>query len=105
MSFFRSRVFVACVASTVTAIVVGGVSWAVIPDSANGTITACYPTSGTNKGALRVIDYQAGQRCATGEAALQWQRNQLRWRGVWSSTASYAANDAVQYNGSAIWRN
>lgn len=81
---------------------VGGTfAWAAIPDSTTGTITACYPTSGATKGALRVIDYQAGTRCATGEATLQWQRNPLRWRGFWSSTLSYAANDAVLYNGSA----
>ena len=79
----------------------GTFAWAAIPDSTSGTITACYPTSGTSKGALRIIDYQAGTRCATGEALLQWQRNVLRWRGAWVSTASYAANDGVLYNGSA----
>jgi len=101
MSFFRSRIFVACVASTVTALVVGGVGWAAIPDTTTGTITACYPTSGAKSGALRVIDHQAGTRCATGEAMLQWQRNQLRWRGNWKVSASYAANDGVYYHGSA----
>jgi hypothetical protein len=101
MNFFRSRIFAACIASTVTAIVVGGISWAAIPNTTTGAITACYPTSGASKGALRVIDYQAGQRCVSGEATLQWQRNVLRWRGPWTVTASYAANDAVLFNGSA----
>lgn len=48
----------------------GTVLWAAIPNNVTGAITACYPTSGTNKGALRVINYQAGERCATGEAML-----------------------------------
>jgi uncharacterized protein YjbI with pentapeptide repeats len=50
----------------------GTVAWAAIPDSATGTITACYPTTGTNAGALRVIDYENGDRCAAGEAMLTW---------------------------------
>lgn len=50
----------------------GAVVWASIPDSTTGTITACYPTSGTTKGVLRVIDSQAGARCNSGEAMLTW---------------------------------
>ena len=46
MSFFRSRIFVACVASTVTALVVGGVAWAVqSPIDGAGVIHACYAPS------------------------------------------------------------
>jgi hypothetical protein len=98
----RPRRKFALLMGLVVGLAVGGTfAWAAIPDNATGTVTACYPTTGTSKGALRVIDYQAGIRCLSGEAMLQWQRNPLRWRGVWSSTASYAANDAVYYNGSA----
>src|SRR5205823_1703306 len=43
-------------------------------DSTTGTITACYPTSGATKGALRVIDYQGGARCGSGEAMLTWRQ-------------------------------
>lgn len=101
MGVFRSRMLAACVAGAVVTGVIGGVAWAAIPDSASSTITACYPTSGTSKGVLRVIDYQAGARCAAGQATLQWRTNQLRWRGSWAVSASYAANDGVFYNGSA----
>jgi uncharacterized repeat protein (TIGR01451 family) len=39
----RSRLFTACVASTVTALVVGGVAWAVqSPVDGNGVVHACY---------------------------------------------------------------
>jgi len=46
--FFRSRIFVACVASTVTALVAGGVAWAVqSPVDSRGVVHACYnPTTG-----------------------------------------------------------
>src|SRR5262245_53604848 len=44
----------------------GAVTWAAIPDSTTGTITACYPTSGPSQGALRVIDAQNGDHCAAG---------------------------------------
>jgi hypothetical protein len=101
MGVLRSRMMAACAAATVTGIIVGGVAWAAIPDNTSATITACYPTGGTSKGVLRVIDYQAGVRCTAGQATLQWRTNQLRWRGSWSALASYLTNDAVLYNGSA----
>ncbi len=79
----------------------GAVVWATIPDNTTGTITACYPTSGTSQGALRVINYQAGTRCKAGEALLQWPSRSFRWRGAWTSTTAYTVNDVVRYNGSA----
>jgi hypothetical protein len=52
-------------AGLVVGLAAGGTfAWAAIPNSTSGATTACYPTSGTNKGVLRVIDYQAGSRCA-----------------------------------------
>jgi uncharacterized protein YjbI with pentapeptide repeats len=62
--------------------VAGGFAWAAIPDSGSGVITACYPKTGTQT--LRVIDAQAGQKCATSEQTLSWQANgqslaQVEW--------------------------
>ena len=74
----RSRPMVATVAFIVGIAIATGVAWAAIPDSTTGTITACYPTSGTNQGVLRVIDYQSGQRCGTGEASLTWSKGSPR---------------------------
>jgi dienelactone hydrolase len=55
----------------VVGLAVGGTfAWAAIPTSTTGAITACYPTNGASKGSLRVIDYQAGVRCASGQAML-----------------------------------
>ena len=54
--------------------VAGTATWAAIPDSTSGQITACYPTSGPNQGQLTVIDAQAGKQCATGQATLTWQQ-------------------------------
>jgi len=101
MGFFRSRIFVAGMASTVTALVVGGVAWATIPNSTTGTITACYPTSGASKGALRVIDAQAGAHCLAGEGTITWPTRGFRWRGTWSGVTAYGTNDVVRYNGAA----
>ena len=75
----------------------GGIAWAAIPNSTTGQITACYPTSGTAKGQLRVIDAQAGATCKAGEVALSWQKNGVRWRGAWAATATYSVNDVVTY--------
>jgi hypothetical protein len=86
----------------VVGLAIGGTfAWAAIPSSSNGNITACYPTSGTSKGALRVIDYQAGQRCASGQATLTWPSRGFRWRGPWLGSVAYSVNDVVRYNGSA----
>lgn len=79
----------------------GTFAWASIPNSTTGAVNACYPTSGTSKGALRVIDYQAGARCASGEALLSWSSRGVRWRGPWNGTVAYSVNDVVRYSGSA----
>jgi uncharacterized protein YjbI with pentapeptide repeats len=47
-------------------VVGGGLVWATVPDSATGVVTACYATSGTSQGVLKVIDAQAGQTCPAG---------------------------------------
>lgn len=78
----------------------GGVAWAAIPNSNTGEITACYKTSGTTKGLLRVIDHQGGARCNPGEATLTWKRG-FRWRGAWSPTSPYTTDDVVAYAGSS----
>lgn len=49
----------------------GTVAVASIPDSGTRVIAGCYTTK---SGALRVIDYQAGKRCVTGEALLTWNQ-------------------------------
>jgi hypothetical protein len=97
----KSRPAVALVAFVVGAIVAAGVAWAAVPSSTAGTITACYPTSGSAKGSLRVIDYQAGAHCAAGQAMIKWQADGMRWRGTWSSTKTYNAADVVADSGSS----
>ena len=68
------------VVGLVIGLAIGGtMSWATIPDGVHGQITGCYRVSGANKGALRVIDYQAGDRCVAGtEHMLKWDRKSLR---------------------------
>jgi hypothetical protein len=97
----KSRPAVAIVAFILGATVAVGVAWAAIPGSATGTITACYPTSGSEKGVLRVIDEQAGVNCGAGQAKVRWQADGLRWRGVWSSTSTYYHGDVVAHDGSS----
>jgi len=52
-----------------------GIAVASIPDS-NGVIHGCYLTSGNPnvRGALRVIDTDAGQTCGSGETAISWDQ-------------------------------
>ena len=97
----KSRPAIAVVSFVVGATVAAGVAWAAVPSSTTGAITACYPTSGTDKGALRVIDYQAGARCRSGEAQVRWQSGGVRWRGHWSSTNTYYVGDVVVVAGSS----
>jgi len=79
-------------------LVVGGIALANIPDKGTGVFHGCYSTS---TGALRVIDPSAKQACKTGEKEITWDQAGISWRGTWSSTTSYAVNDAVAYNGSS----
>jgi hypothetical protein len=50
-------------------VAMSGVAVAAIPGS-DGTISACYSN---DKGALRVIDAQAGQACSSKETAIAWK--------------------------------
>jgi hypothetical protein len=79
----------------------GTFAWAAIPDSLVGTIAACYPTSGPDKGLLRVVDHQAGRACGKGQALLQWPTRGFRWGGQWHGNHAYSINDVVAYNGSS----
>jgi hypothetical protein len=72
-------------------------AWATIPAS-NGVIHACYNST---SGALRVIDTGAGQSCTASEKPLQWSAQILKYRGAWSSSTPYLANDVVVYLGSS----
>jgi len=53
----------------------GGMALASIPD-AGGVIHGCYLTTGPPqaRGALRVIDTDAGQACVSGEIAITWNQ-------------------------------
>lgn len=49
----------------------GALAVAAIPDSTTGVISACMKTK---DGTIRVIDYQAGRRCITGETLITWNQ-------------------------------
>ena len=74
----------------------GSVAVASIPDG--NTIYTCRKLT---TGALRVIDRAAGQKCVSGEAHLEFTN--WRWRGLWSSTATYHIADVVFYLGSSYF--
>jgi type VI secretion system secreted protein Hcp len=50
------------------------VALAAIPSASDNVIHACYTTTGTPTGQLRVIDAEANQACTTGEATLTWNQ-------------------------------
>ncbi len=56
-------------------ILMTGAALASIPDS-GGIIHGCYLTTGPPqaRGALRVVDAEAGQACASGEVAISWDQ-------------------------------
>lgn len=75
----RKRSLMIGVLGATAGVVVGGVTiaQAAVP-SANNTITGCYTTGSP----LRIVDTDAGQKCATGETTLSWGGG-MRFRGVW----------------------
>jgi hypothetical protein len=76
----------------------GGVAVAAIPNSTTGQITACYRTSGYDKGVLRVAE---GSTCPTGSAKIAWQSKGMRYAGTWSNTGNYSVNDIVAAGGAS----
>ena len=82
--------------SVVALVAGGGLAFAAIP-STTGSFTGCVNKT---SGALRVIDYQAGRRCATTENTITWSKG-YRYRGTWASSTAYASLDVVTYGGSA----
>jgi hypothetical protein len=66
------RRLVVAAAGVTAVLVAAGVSYATIPNSNTGVITACYASANNN--VLNVIDVQAGQKCATGQKTLTWNQ-------------------------------
>jgi hypothetical protein len=87
----------------IVAAAVAGVAgaWAAIPSSPGGVFTGCVSTAAATKGALRVIDAQAGVKCKATEQTITWNQRGINWRGTWASGTAYALNDAVAYQGSS----
>jgi collagen triple helix repeat protein len=64
---------IAILATAVAGLVLaGGVAYATIPS--NNVISGCYNTGSNPSGQLRVIDVQAGAKCAKNEQALSWNQ-------------------------------
>jgi len=62
------------IAATVLGLLLlGGIAYASIPDS-DGVIHGCYKTSNPGKGAVVVIDTDAGATCASGFTSLNWNQ-------------------------------
>ncbi|HEY3831229.1 MAG TPA: hypothetical protein VGO03_02965 [Acidimicrobiia bacterium] len=87
----------------IVAAAIAGVAgaWAAIPTSPGGVFTGCVSTAAATKGALRVIDAQAGVKCKATEQTITWNQRGVNWRGTWASGTAYAVNDAVAYQGSS----
>ena len=96
MKVFRSPLFAACVASIVTALVVGGIAWAQIPGPL-GVITGCY----SNKtGALRVIDTSKTTCVAKSETQLEWNQQGVAGApGAQGATGTNGSNGAPGASG------
>lgn len=75
----------------------GSVAIAAVPSTTTGGITACVNNS---SGAVRLIDYQAGRRCAATEHTVSWSKG-YRYRGAWAASVAYAVLDVVSSGGSS----
>lgn len=91
---FRSRVMVGVVCAALGATIAGGFALAAIPNG--NTINAC---RNNTTFVLRVIDKDLGQTCTSSETALSWTN--WKWRGTYSSSATYKVGDVVQAAGSS----
>lgn len=70
----------------------GAVAVAAIPDSNTGVISACMKT---RDGTIRIIDFQAGRRCVTGETLITWnQKGVPGAQGATGATGSAGAPGA-----------
>ncbi|HXW35835.1 MAG TPA: hypothetical protein VEJ87_14760 [Acidimicrobiales bacterium] len=67
------RFAVAVLAALSTAVVIGGIGYASIPDS-SGVVHGCYKTSGTNH-KLSVINSAVTPNCPSGYTSLDWNAN------------------------------
>ena len=68
------------------------VAVAAIPDSNTGVISACMKT---RDGTIRIIDFQAGRRCITGETLITWNQ-----KGVLGAQGATGAQGALGGTGS-----
>jgi|HubBroStandDraft_2_1064218.scaffolds.fasta_scaffold281980_2 hypothetical protein len=73
MKVIRSRLGLAVLAAVATAVVVGGVSYASIPDS-NGLVHGCYKSAASSNGThkLAVINPATTSACPSGYTGLDW---------------------------------
>lgn len=81
----RHRGFVGI--AIVVVLIIGGATWASVPDS-NGLIHACYLTSGNPnaRGALRVINTDAGETCNSNESPIVWSQSE---RALYSKNVTF----------------
>ena len=68
----------------------------------NDTARTCITTIQTNIGPVRVLrKLGPKQTCPAGEDLYTWQRTGFQWKDVWSSSTTYAVNDAVSLGGTS----
>jgi hypothetical protein len=90
------RRYLAVVAALAAMLLIGGVAWAAIPHSTTGVITGCYKNANPNKGAVIVVDAQAGEACPNGYTQLTWNKQHTHRPPVTQhsvSTGPIPAND------------
>jgi hypothetical protein len=61
--------------SLIVLLALGGIATAAIPNSTSKVFHACYKSK---TGAVRIIDYQRGKRCARGEKLIAWNQKGAR---------------------------
>ena len=109
----RSRFVLAAVTAMATAVAVGGIGWASIPDG-SGVIHGCYESGSTNHD-LTVIDNAVTAHCPPGYTGLDWNQGApetdlsrvatLNWYGGAYGGGSYGFDEpyAVAFDGTHMW--
>jgi hypothetical protein len=90
------RKLIIVVAVLTVGLVAGGVAWASIPNSTTGVISGCYKNSNPAKGAVIVVDTQAGEACPNGYTPLSWNKQHVhhQWTREVSANTGPLAPDA-----------
>jgi len=83
-------------------VVLGVALSAAPPVAAQNMARTCLTTIDVGDGPIKILrKIGPKQTCRPNEQLFEWQRTGFKWRDVWSSSTTYALNDAVSLGGTS----